>query len=104
MKSQLRKGVVELCVLAIINEKDSYGYEVVSMLRDVLGVTESTIYPILRRLTKSEQLSTYLVESDSGPARKYYRMTAIGQADFKQKQEEYIAFNQAVIKIIGGKR
>ncbi len=103
MKSQLRKGVVELCVLAIITEKDCYGYEVVSMLKDVLGVTESTIYPILRRLTKAELLSTYLVESDSGPARKYYKITTLGASEFKEKQEEYINFNQKVIKIIGGK-
>lgn len=103
MKAQLRKGVVELCVLAIIGEKDCYGYEVVNLLKDVLDVSESTIYPILRRLTKGELLTTYLVESPSGPARKYYRITAQGKYEYATKQEEYIKFNQQVLKIIGGK-
>ncbi len=104
MQSQLKKGVVELCVLATLSEKDCYGYEIVSLLKSDLEVTESTIYPILRRLTKNAILSTYLVESESGPARKYYKITELGLSEFKRTRNEYIDFSQRVIKILGGKQ
>lgn len=102
MKSQLKKGVLELCVLATISEKDCYGYEVVSILKKDIEVTESTIYPILRRLTKSGIFSTYLVESESGPARKYYQMTLLGMTEFQNKRLEYMEFTNKVTKILGG--
>ncbi len=104
MKSQLKKGVLELCVLATICEKDCYGYEVVSILKNDIEVTESTIYPILRRLTKSGIFTTYLIESESGPARKYYKMTSLGLAEYQTKRIEYMDFTNKVTKILGGKR
>lgn len=79
--SQIRRGLLELCVLALIARRPSYGYEIVTELtsRGALATREGTIYPLLRRLRRDALLDTYWVESSSGPPRQYYRLTAAGQ-------------------------
>lgn len=79
--SQLRKGVLELCILNIIGHSRIYGYDIVKQLRDVdtLVVSEGTIYPILSRLRRDGLVRTSLEESPSGPARKYYELTRRGE-------------------------
>lgn len=79
MNSQYKKGILELCVLSLINQEDLYGYEVVQRIAPRIEVTESTIYPLLRRLTKEGYCSTYMKDSSEGPARKYYAMTDEGK-------------------------
>lgn len=79
MNSQFKKGILELCVLSLINQEDLYGYEVVQRIAPRIEVTESTIYPLLRRLTKDGYCSTYMKDSNEGPARKYYAITAEGR-------------------------
>jgi len=78
--SQLLKGVLDMCLLAIISEEPSYGYEMVNKLagRGLDLVSEGTIYPVLSRLQKGGLVEGYLVESSGGPARKYYRLTPAG--------------------------
>jgi PadR family transcriptional regulator PadR len=79
--TQLRKGVLELCILNIIGRSRVYGYDIVRQLRDIdaLVVTEGTIYPILSRLKRDGLVRTSLEESSEGPARKYYELTRRGE-------------------------
>jgi PadR family transcriptional regulator, regulatory protein PadR len=79
--TQLRKGVLELCILNIIGHRRIYGYDIVRRLRDVdvLVVREGTIYPILSRLKGDGLVRTSLEESPEGPARKYYELTRRGE-------------------------
>ena len=79
--TQLRKGVLELCILNIIGSGRIYGYDIVRQLRDIdaLVVREGTIYPILSRLKRDALVRTSLEESPSGPARKYYELTRRGE-------------------------
>ena len=79
---QLLKGVLSLLLLHLLAERESYGYEVVQRLGD-LGLTDvaaGTVYPALSRLERERRLTSRLVESDEGPARKYYRPTPAGLA------------------------
>lgn len=78
---QLRKGILELCILAAIGSRNLYGYDIVRALREVDGlmISEGTIYPILSRFKREGLVSTTLVESKEGPARKYYRLTPRGR-------------------------
>jgi PadR family transcriptional regulator PadR len=79
--TQLRKGVLELCILNVIGSGRVYGYDIVRQLRDVdaLVMREGTIYPILSRLKRDGLVRTSLEESPEGPARKYYELTRRGE-------------------------
>lgn len=99
---QLKKGVLELCVLALISRADAYGYEIASRLAEGIEMGEGTIYPLMRRLQAEGLVQTYLVESASGPPRKYYKLTPAGAARFEAQKAEWIAFSSAVNAILGG--
>jgi PadR family transcriptional regulator PadR len=79
--TQLRKGVLEFCILTIIGRGRVYGYDIIRRLRDVdsLVAAEGTIYPILSRLKRDGLVRTSLEESPEGPARKYYELTRRGE-------------------------
>ncbi len=79
--TQLRKGLLELCILNIVGRSRVYGYDIVRQLRgvDALVVSEGTIYPILSRLKRDGLVRTSLEESPAGPARKYYELTRRGE-------------------------
>ncbi|QJA08992.1 PadR family transcriptional regulator [Romboutsia sp. CE17] len=96
MNTQFRKGVLEICVLALISKKDMYGYEIVQNISKVIDVNEGTIYPILRRLTKDEYFETYILESNEGPARKYYKITPAGRGNLDKLMKEWKEFVGAV--------
>ena len=100
---QLKKGVLEMCVLALLSAGDGYAYEIASRLADDIGMGEGTIYPLMRRMQADGLVSTYLVESVSGPPRKYYRLTAEGKRAFIAQRAEWDAFESAVRKILGEK-
>ena len=75
-KAQMRKGILEFCILSLLKDKDCYTSEILDMLKDAkLLVVEGTIYPLLTRLKNDELLSYRWEESTSGPPRKYYRLT-----------------------------
>lgn len=78
---QVRKGVLELCILNALSERERYGYELVKSLVDIpgLGVTEGTLYPLLSRLRVQGFIAARLEESSEGPARKYYSLTREGR-------------------------
>lgn len=100
MDIQLKKGVLGLCVLALLSRGDSYAYEIASRLSDAIGMGEGTIYPLMRRMQAEGQVETYLVESSSGPSRKYYRLTDAGRAAFERQRAEWRGFTDAVEALV----
>ena len=98
---QLKKGALELCVLALLSQADSYAYEIASRLSDSIGMGEGTIYPLMRRLQSDRLVETYFVESSAGPSRKYYRLTGAGKASFNSQKAAWSSFSGAVAGILG---
>ena len=84
--NQLRKGVLELCILNDIRNRRMYGYEIVRKLRKIEGliISEGTIYPILSRLKRQRLVTTSIQESPEGPPRKYYKLTQQGEDMVRQ--------------------
>ena len=99
---QLKKGALELCVLALLSQHDSYAYDIASQLSESIGMGEGTIYPLMRRLQNDRLVETYLVESQTGPSRKYYRLTEAGKASFTSQKVAWSSFSSAVQTILGG--
>ncbi len=97
---QLKKGVLTLCVLALLNRRERYAYEIASTLSDAIDMGEGTIYPLMRRMQSDGQVETYLVESSSGPSRKYYRLTDAGRRALEAQTSEWRAFVNAVEKVM----
>lgn len=100
MNSQFKKGVLELIVLLSVNKKDMYGYELVLEVSKVVSVNEGTIYPLLRRLTNEKYFETYLVESNEGPSRKYYKIASLGKERLKELKKVWNEFNSSVNNFI----
>ena len=100
---QLKKGVLELCVLALLSQRDSYAYEIASRLAEGIDMGEGTIYPLMRRMQSEGLVDTYLIESTSGPPRKYYKLTDAGKKSFITQKTEWTAFTNAVADILGEK-
>jgi PadR family transcriptional regulator PadR len=99
---QLKKGVLELCVLALLSRGDAYGYDIASRLAEGIEMGEGTIYPLMRRMQADGLVETYLAESPTGPPRKYYRLTPVGRERFAAQKTEWSTFSQAVNDILGG--
>lgn len=99
---QLRKGALDLCVLAVLSRGESYGYEIASTLVAAVGMGEGTIYPLMRRMQNDGLVVTRLVESSSGPPRKYYRLTPLGQTVFEAHHRDWSAFKDAVETLLKG--
>lgn len=92
-----------MCLLSLIEEEASYGYEMVSKLRDrgLDLASEGSVYPLLSRLQKQGMIEGYLVQSPSGPARKYYRMSDDGRGVLDQWRKEWRDFSTAVDAVLG---
>lgn len=100
MNVQFKKGVLELCVLVLISKKDQYGYELAQNISKHIDVAEGTLYPLLRRLTKEDYFTTYLVESTEGPSRKYYTLTKKGRDYMEKLVNEWRQFRRSVDTLI----
>lgn len=98
---QLKKGVLELCVMALLSRGDAYGYEIASRLAKGIEMGEGTVYPLMRRMQADGLVETYLVESSSGPPRKYYKLTATGRSSLAAQSAEWVSFSKAVNDILG---
>ncbi len=98
---QLKKGALELCVLALLARGESYAYEIASTLAGAVGMGEGTIYPLMRRMQDDGLVETRLAESNNGPPRKYYRLTATGRAAFTAQKREWRSFTDAVNQLLG---
>ena len=93
---QVRKGVLDFCILRALSERDFYGYELVKYLTDIpgLGVTEGTLYPLLSRLRLAGLVTTRLEESAGGPARKYYSLSREGRSTLAAMEQYLEAMNK----------
>lgn len=97
---QFKKGVLELCVLALVKKRDCYGYELVQQISNKFLISEGSVYPLLRRLTKEGYFQTYLKESSEGPPRKYYQLTNQGAKQLYTLVTEWHDFAKGVQEII----
>ena len=96
-KAQMRKGVLEYCILSILNGEDKYASEILESLKDAkLLVVEGTIYPLLTRLTNAGLLAYRWEESSAGPPRKYYALTETGRLFLKEQDTTSNALKNAV--------
>ncbi len=102
MNTQYKKGVLELCVLALLTKRDRYGYEIAEDLSEHVQMADGTVYPILRKLKADGLLTTYLQEESGGPPRKYYRLTELGRQSYEADRAEYLKFAQAVRELLEG--
>lgn len=95
---QVRKGVIELCILNALRDHERYGYELVKALVAVPGldVAEGTIYPLLSRLRQQGVVTTRLEESPSGPARRFYALTDAGRTRLEAMNRYFFALSAAV--------
>ena len=100
MDNQLKRGLLEVCVLAAIRSKDSYGYQIVKDISPYVGISESTLYPILRRLEAAGALGVRSQEYN-GRLRKYYRITPLGLERIAQFMEEWKSV-AAIYQFIAG--
>lgn len=100
MNTQFKKGALELCVLSQLTRGDKYGYELTERISVEMSIAGGTLYPILRKLKEDDYVTTYLVESESGPARKYYRLTDKGRQYQEQVLQEWEAFTKAVNELV----
>jgi len=100
MDAQFKKGALELCVLSQLARKDYYGYELTEILSAELSTAAGTLYLILKRLKDLGYVETYLVESNAGPARKYYHLTEEGKKYQKTQKQEWNAFVKKVEKLL----
>lgn len=98
---QVRKGLLELCILTALADDERYGYELVKSLVAVpgLGVTEGTLYPLLSRLKAAGFVSSRLEESPSGPARKYYALTPEGRRAMMAMHDYLAQLNAGVSRL-----
>src|SRR6185295_12422987 len=98
---QVRKGLLELCILNALADKERYGYELVKALVEVpgMGITEGTLYPLLSRLRVQGLISSRLEESSEGPARKYYSLTKEGMKTMAIMNDYLETLNEGARKL-----
>ena len=97
MKAQMRKGVLDMCILNLLSTEAMYTSDIIDRLKDSqLVVVEGTLYPLLTRLKNSGFLEYYWMESNSGPPRKYFKITSTGLAFLQDLKESWMQINEAV--------
>lgn len=100
MNAQFKKGALELCVLSMLANKDCYGYELTDEISNKMEVATGTLYLVLKRLKDDNLVTTYLKESENGPARKYYHLSDEGRKYEEELKDEWREFVDAVEQII----
>ena len=107
MATELRRGTLEYCVLALLRKEPRYGFDLVKALGEVDGLvtSEGTIYPLLSRLRRDGLVKTTWKESTSGPPRRYYELTPGGKRALEQFKSEWDRYTRAVSRLLksGGK-
>lgn len=101
---QLKRGVLELCVLAYLATEDNYAYEIATHLSREIGMGEGTIYPLVRRMQADGLIEDYLVDSPAGPPRRYYRLTKAGKVRLTSQRESWNNFSRAIDRIVRSAR
>lgn len=100
MDIQMKRGILDICVLAAIKKEESYGYQIIKEMRPYVDISESTLYPILRRLEASNCLTVRSAEHN-GRLRRYYSITQAGKnrlKEFREEWKEMISIYQFVMK------
>ncbi len=100
MDNQMKRGILDVCVLAAIKSEESYGYKIIKDMKPYLDMSESTLYTILKRLEAAHMLTVRTAEH-GGRIRKYYRITQLGRKriqDFKDEWQEMVAIYKFVAK------
>ncbi len=100
MEIQMKRGLLDVCVLAAIKNEESYGYKIIKDVKPYVDISESTLYPILRRLEAAELLTVRSAEHN-GRLRKYYKITRLGEKriqEFKEEWKELLTIYQFVVK------
>ena len=100
MDIQFKKGVLELCVLSLLNGQDRYGYELASLLSEKVNISSGTVYPVLRRLKTDGFVDTYLEESSGGPPRKYFKLTESGDELRASLRNEWFTLKNNISSIV----
>lgn len=100
MNAQFKKGALELCVLSLLVKGDRYGYELTDAISQEMLIAPGTLYLVLKRLKEEELVETYLVESEEGPARKYYHLTEAGKERQKLLETEWNDFVAAMGRLL----
>ena len=96
-KAQMRKGILEFCILSILSREEAYASDIIAELKESkLIVVEGTLYPLLTRLKNSGLLSYRWEESTSGPPRKYYSITGLGEEFLKELRDTWDTLSKAV--------
>lgn len=90
MKSQNKKGFMELCALALLNKKDYYGYDLSVEISKRINIADGTVYPILRKMKKDGLVTTYLTDGVGGPPRKYYKITSTGKEEYLKEKIDWL--------------
>ena len=101
MDIQLKKGILDVCVLYAISKSESYGYKIISDLQGIIDISESTLYPILKRLEAGGYLVTRTAEY-GGRLRRYYKITSSGLAKLRSGREDLLEINSIYKKLFGG--
>ncbi len=96
MNIQYKKGVLELCVLSMLNRNDYYGYVISEDISKKIDISDGTVYPILRTLKSDGLVTTYLSEESGGPPRKYYKLTELGRQEYLKEKAEWLSFINVV--------
>ena len=100
VRAQMRKGVLELCILRVLGGTEAYASDLLDKLRNAdMLVVEGTLYPLLTRMKNAGWLDYRWEESKSGPPRKYYRLTEMGQEILSDLNREWMAFTEAVASL-----
>ncbi len=101
--SQIRKGLVELVVLAALNQGEVYGYELLQRINDAtqMALTESTVYPLLARLSRDKLVRVRVGPSPYGPPRRYYQLTAAGKSQLAEMTNHWRALNDNLRPLLG---
>lgn len=103
-KAQMRKGILEFCILSVLKDGEAYTSDILEVLKDAkMIVVEGTIYPLLTRLKNADLLSYRWEESNSGPPRKYYDLTEKGKAFLTELNQTWGELQQAVNKVTSEK-
>lgn len=100
MITQLKKGALEMCVMALLEKEDRYGYELVTLISEEIDVTLGTIYPLLKRIKNEGLVETKTVDSPDGPSRKYYHLTEKGHQVLQENIGEWMAFTRRINRIL----
>ena len=101
MNFQVGAALLDTCVLAILSREDAYGYVLTQNVKEILNVSESTLYPVLRRLQKENYLTTYDIPYD-GRNRRYYQITDTGKVKLGEYQNQWSEYKEKVDKILAG--